>query len=114
MVIQFDEKGHEGNTAVRRQLIGVGGDMAKLQRDSRTRVPADYYSGYYLVLLSLNIISCGQRPKTGIPGPFGAKNRCILKSSKKLTPRALPWVHSGLYLFLAGYSPGTPEFVYSA
>ena len=45
MVIQFDEKGHEGNTAVRRQLIGVGGDMAKLQRDSRTRVPADYYSG---------------------------------------------------------------------
>ena len=28
----------------------------------------------------------GQRPKTGIPGPFGAKNRYILKSQVKSAP----------------------------
>ena len=52
--------------------------------------------------------------KTGILDPFGAKNRYILKSSEKRTLRALPLVQSVLFLFLAGYSPGTPEFVYSA
>ena len=61
-------------------------------------------------------INCykGSSQKTGIPGPFGAKNRHILKSSNKCTPRALPLVQSVLYLVLAGYSRGTPEFVYSA
>ena len=44
----------------------------------------------------------GQRPKTGIPGLFGAKNRYILKSSQKRTLRALLLVQSALYLVLAG------------
>ena len=44
----------------------------------------------------------GKRPETGIPGPFGAKNRYILKSSQKHTLRALRLVQSALYLFLAG------------
>ena len=37
----------------------------------------------------LSTFLVGQRPKTGIRGPFGAKNRYILKTSKKRTPRAL-------------------------
>ena len=52
----------------------------------------------------------GQRPKTGIPCPFGVKIRYILKSSKKRTPRALPLVYNALYLFLPDEAQrGTPE-----
>ena len=50
----------------------------------------------------LEVFHLSQRPKTGIPGPFGAKNRYTLKSSKKCTPRSLSLVQSVLDLFVAG------------
>ena len=40
------------------------------------------------------------QPPTGVPSPFGGKNRYIL-TSQKGTPRALPLVQSALHLFLA-------------
>ena len=46
---------------------------------------------------------------------LGPKTGYILKSSLNRTLRTLcHWSESALYLFLAGESPGTPEFVYSA
>ena len=38
--------------------------------------------------------------KTGVPGPYGVENWYILKSSKKRTPRTLPFVQNASYLFL--------------
>ena len=40
--------------------------------------------------------------KTGVPGPFGAENRYVLKSSQTCTMQALPLVQNALYLVLAG------------
>ena len=66
------------------------------------------------IILRYLTLRKGQRPKTATPGPFGAINKYILKSNKKRTPRALPLLQSGLYLFLARWSPGAVGFVYSA
>ena len=57
----------------------------------------------------------GQRPKQVYLVRLGPKTGYILKSSLNRTLRTLcHWSESALYLFLAGESPGTPEFVYSA
>ena len=51
----------------------------------------------------------GKRPKKGAPGPFGAKKRYILESSKKRAPRALPLVDNALCLFLQDKATAHPS-----
>ena len=61
---------------------------------------------FYVAYISVVIIWAAA--KTSVPGLFGAKNWCVLKSGQKRTLQALPLVQSALYLILAGYSLGTP------
>ena len=51
-------------------------------------------TGSFTVLTFSPTSSFGQRPKTSIPGPFGAKDKYVLKSSQKRTLRVLPMVQT--------------------
>ena len=78
-------------------FVGVNTAVSSASVSVATRLAYDLHvSDTYVRYL----ISCfGQRPKTRVPGPFGAKNMYIRKPSQKRTLRVLILIRSALYLF---------------
>jgi len=73
------------------------GRSKPLREQSRTGAS---HTIFIRVVLDPSWFYLGQRPKTGVPCPFGAKNMYILKLSRKPNPRALPLVWNTLCLFV--------------